>query len=157
VTGLATREERIGDALYRVHQLPYEEARPFIWLGASIVLPALEALDGVDVIGLVTGRKTVDDITVGVDVFGRAFKIFFDRATESDFLRFEAACSKQTFVQVDGDKAARRLDDIKSTHWPSRYAAWFRWMQFSFGVHFGPFSRGPSGVGLVRPVAQSTA
>lgn len=155
MTGLRVEERRIGDAVYRVHQLPFGEARPLLWLGASVITPALEALEGVNVLDLLAGKKSVGDVEVGLDAFGRAFRIFFDRATEADFVRVEELFTARTFVKVDGAKDFVRLGDVKDLHWPSRYGAFASWLRFSAEVHFGPFSRGSAqaGAGLPGPGA----
>lgn len=153
--GLSKIERRIGDAVYTVHQLPFEDARPILWLGASVVLPALEALEGVDVLSLVglgdTG-KTILDVEVGVDAIGRGFRIFFDRATEADFARVEELFARHTFVQVDASPKQMRLSEIRTLHWPGRYPAFLSWLRFSIEVHFGPFSRGPAAGAVGRPL-----
>lgn len=146
MTGLRSEEQRIGDAVYRVHQLPFGQARPILWLAASVITPALEAADGVDLKGMLAGAVNPLDVEVDLGKIGKALRIFFDRASEADFARVEELFAVQTLVHVDGTKSFVRLSEIRETHWPGRYAELMAWLRFSAKVHFGPFSRGSAPV-----------
>lgn len=150
MTGLNVDDKRIGDAVYRVSQLPYGEARPLLWRAASILAPALEAMPGLDMKKIAGGDLSSLD-GVGLDAIGRAFRIFFDRASEDDLERFTAAFAKQTLVKVDGAKALVPLEQIAELHWPGRYGDWMQWFVFSARVHFGPRSRGSHGGAAESP------
>lgn len=133
--GLRVETKTIGDSTYRVTQLPYGKARPIMWLAASVLLPAIEALGGVKA---VLGGDLLDSVDVGT--VGTAFKLFFDRATDAQMTTVEDEFTEQTLVKPPGAKEFVPLKSVRELHWPSRYADLGAWFRFSVEVHFGPFS-----------------
>jgi hypothetical protein len=135
-TVLNTGTKVIGDTTYKVAQLPYGEARPIIWLAMTTLLPALEALGGWK---MAQGMAALGDLDIAV--IGKAFRLFFDRATAEDYERVENLFTQQTLVKLPGSKQFITLASVRDLHWPNRYADLFSWLWFSVEVHFGPFSR----------------
>lgn len=149
--GLREETKTIGDSVYRVNQLPYGKARPIIWLAASTLLPAIESMGGVK---LAMNLDALGDVDVAV--IGKAFKLFFDRASEADFDCIESIFTEHTLVRPPGAKAFVALSSIRDVHWPSRYADLLAWMRFSVEVHFGPFSFGSKRGAGESPEAPTT-
>ena len=135
--GLRVETKTIGDSTYRVTQLPYGKARPILWLAASVLMPAIEALGGLKV---AMGPNLIAGADLGM--LGKAFKLFFDRATDAEMTSVEDAFAEHTLVKPPGAKDFIPLASIRDVHWPNRYADLVGWFQFSVEVHFGPFSRG---------------
>lgn len=143
MAGLSKHSMRIGQAVYEVHQMPFGESRPLFWLGASILAPVIEAAEGLDFMKLLSGEEDALEDPKTLAALGRAFKIFFDRASGDDFERFESAFAGKTFVKTDGAKSALLLTDVRELHWPSAgYSAFLKWFVFCVKVNFFPFSLG---------------
>lgn len=157
MTGLNTAEKRIGGALYKVHQIPYSDAKPLLWLGASVVLPAIQSLEGLDVGKLLAGELAPGDVQIDAGIVGKAFRIFFDRASKDDFDRVESLFTARTQVKVDGGKWIP-LAKVAELHWPQAgYGALGQWLAFSVQVHFGPFSSAPGGGAAESPEGEEDA
>lgn len=144
MAGLNVIERTIGDSRYRVRQLGFGDARPLIWLGASVVLPAIEALGGVRVVNERGAVAMSALATLDISVIGKAARVFFDRARAEDFDRVVDIFSRQTEVMPSGSSKWIPLTDVAEVHWPSRYASLLAWFAFSIEVHFGPFSFAPA-------------
>lgn len=142
MAGLRKEEKRIGNARYTVSQLGYGDARPLLWLGASVLLPSLEALEGVRLIDDAGRLVLVELVTKDIGLIGKAARLFFERAKPDDFERVVRMFTERTLVQIDGAKGPVALASIEELHWPSRYGDFASWLAFSFEVHFGPFSLG---------------
>lgn len=134
--GLRQETKTIGDSTYRITQIPYGAARPIIWLAASVLLPAIEALGGWK---LSDGTASLLDTDTAA--IGKAFKVFFDRATEGDLERVEQTFAAHTLVRPPGARDFVALASVADLHWPNRYADMLAWWRLSIEVHFGPFSR----------------
>lgn len=142
MAGLRQETKRIGAARYTVNQLGYGDARPLLWLGASVLLPSLKALEGVRLLDDQGQLVLVELVTKDIGIIGKAAELFFERAKPDDFERVVALFTERTMVQLDGAKAPAALKEIAELHWPSRYGDFGAWLAFSFEVHFGPFSQG---------------